>query len=240
MGGLFGIHTAKHWSGFKSHVGQAIMFISLGLLAWGLGQVAWTYYNFALSVDAPYPSWADAGYIIAVPFWALGVYKLSKATGAKYGLRRNWGKVALVVVPALSIILSYYLLVTVARGGVVKGSNNENFAKLFFDFAYPLGDVIIITLALTIVGLSWKYMGGRFKKPILFILAGFVLMYCADFSFSYTTTKSTFYSGDWVDLLFSTVMVVLSVGIVLLDPTHYNKYKLQNPKPLEPVPAPQS
>ena len=98
LGGIFGINTARHWSGLKSMVGRGIFFISLGLLAWALGQIIWVIYNFTTTTEVPYPSFADVGYLLAIPFWATGVFYLSKATGAKYALRGALGKVAVRLV----------------------------------------------------------------------------------------------------------------------------------------------
>ena len=112
---------------------------------------------------------------------------------------------------------SYYLLVIVARGGSIGVADSE-LLKLFFDFAYPIGDVVVLTLATLIYGLSYVYFGGVYKKAIYTILFGFVLMYVADFTFSYTTTLGTWYPADWVDLLFTTAILVLTLGVNMFDP----------------------
>jgi len=218
LGGINGIAVARRWGSFQSAVGRAIMFLSLGLISWGLG--TWIFsgvYNFLLQIEVPYPSIADVGYLLALPLWAAGMVQLSHATGAKYGLRSSHGKFLLLGIPAIIVAASYYLLVTVARGGEISYGDSD-IAKLFFDFAYPIGDVVILTLATLVYGLSYNYFGGMFKKAIYLILAGFVLMYFADFSFSYTTTLETWHPADWVDLLFTTAVLILSLGVGLLDP----------------------
>lgn len=223
VGGINGLTVAKHWGSFQSAVGRAIIFLSLGLISWGFGTYIFSgVYNFLLHVEVPYPSLADVGYIISLPLWAIGIIQLSRATGAKYGLRSSKGKVLSFLVPALVIALSYYLLVVVARGGSIDFSDPA-ILKLFFDLAYPIGDVVILTLATSVYALSYNYFGGLYKKVIYTILLGFVLMYLADFSFSYSTTLNTFYPADWVDLLFTTAMFVLSVGVAMFYPLSSNR-----------------
>ena len=218
VGGINGLLIARRWGSFQSTVGRAIIFLSLGLISWGLGTYIFSgVYNFLLQIEVPYPSLADAWYIISLPLWAIGMIQLSRAMGAKYGLRSSKGKAALLVIPILIIIISYYLLVHVARGGSIDFSN-KGILKVFFDLAYPIGDVVILTLATLVYGLSYKYFGGVFKKAIYAILLGFVVLYFADFSFSYTTTLETFFPADWVDYLFTTAMFILSIGIAMLDP----------------------
>ncbi|OGK09906.1 hypothetical protein A2767_01790 [Candidatus Roizmanbacteria bacterium RIFCSPHIGHO2_01_FULL_35_10] len=211
MGGIFGIVEAKKWGLFRSALGKALFFLSLGLITWSGGETIWSYYNLILHVEIPYPSWADASFIISWPLWSLGVFYLSAATGAKFGLKKAHGKLLLLLIPIISIIFSYYLLVVVARQGSFEIAGGP--VKIFFDLAYPVWDVIILTLALLVYGLSFKFLGGRFKWPVIIILFGFIINYFADFGFSYTTTVESYFNGNWVDLLFATAMFILSFGI---------------------------
>lgn len=217
VGGIQGFFIAKQWGGWQSAVGKAIWFLSLGLVSWGLGTWIFSgYYNLYTDIEVPYPSLADVGYVLSLPFWALGMINLSKSTGAKFGLRARSGKSMLLVVPIAAIILSYYLLVVVARGGGFDFSES-GIMKIFFDLLYPIGDVVILTIATLVYGLSYQYFGGQYKKAIYILLGGFIVMYAADFAFSYTTTLETFYVGDWVDFLFTSSMFVLSYALTLFD-----------------------
>ncbi|MDO8590133.1 MAG: hypothetical protein Q7R69_02575 [bacterium] len=217
LGGITGLIIAKQWGAFRSAVGRAIIFLSLGLISWGLGTYIFSgVYNFLLQVEVPYPSLADVGYILSLPLWVIGIIQLSRATGAKYGLRSFNGKLVFLTIPVIVILLSYYLLVVVARGGHIDLSNS-GILKIFFDLAYPVSDVIILTLATLIYGLSFNYFGGVYKKAVYFMLAGFLIMYCADFLFSYTTTLGTWRPANWVDLLFTTAVFILSMGVVMFD-----------------------
>lgn len=221
FGGFFGIFKALQWGFFKSSLGRAIFFLSCGLITWSGGETIWSFYNLVLHVEIPYPSWADASFIISWPLWIAGVYFLSHATGAKFGLRKRNGQFQLILIPLIAAILSYYLLIIVARGG--SWTSGGGLLKVFFDFAYPILDIIILTEALLVYGLSLKFLGGRFKWSVLIILLGFVINYFADFGFSYTTTIETYFNASWPDLLFATTMFVLSVGINSLDPNVIDK-----------------
>lgn len=216
VGGVAGLALSRKWGSLKSALGRSVLFLSLGLITWGIGTLIFAYYNIALDVEVPYPSLADVAYIVSWPLWALGVVSLSKATGAQFGLRTTSGKIGLLLIPLFVIVLSYYLLVVVARGGF--DFEESAGLKIFFDLAYPVGDVVILTLATLVYGLSLKYFGGKFKLAVYLILLGFVLNYLADFSFSYTTTLETFYVAGWVDLLFTTAMAALALGVNTLDP----------------------
>lgn len=211
IGGAFGLMESKKWGFLGSKMGKALFFISLGLITWGVGEMIWSFYNFVLQVEIPYPSWADASFIISWPLWSIGVFFMSYATGAKFGLKNLGGKVLLVLVPLVAVVISYYLLVTVARQGSFEIGGG--LLKVFFDLAYPVWDVVILTIAVLVYGLSLDFLGGRFKWPVIITLLGFGINYFADFGFSYTTTVGGFYNGNWVDLLFTGAMFVLSFGV---------------------------
>lgn len=210
-----GFNSAQKWGLFKSSMGRAMFFLSMGLITWGYGEMIWSYYNFFLNQAIPYPSWADASFILSWPLWSVGVLYLGKATGIKYGLRNKAGQSLLIIIPIFAMLASYYLLVVVARGNSFQLEGGM--LKIFFDLAYPIWDVVILTLAFLVYGLSFKYLGGQFKVPVLITLVGFVVNYLADFAFSYTTTVGSFSNGNWVDLLFATSVFILSLGITNLE-----------------------
>lgn len=213
LGGVLGLIRANQWGLFKSKVGTALSLLSLGLIMWGIGQMFWSiFYNIILKIEIPYPSLADYFYIISWPIWFVGMIYLSKATGAKFSLKKVEGKAILFIIPAILIAASYYLLITVARGGTLTTLDGD-FQKIFFDLAYPTGDVVILTTTILIFGLSFKYLGGKYLAPIIIILLAFILNYITDFNFALSTTQGVYYNGHWVDMLYPTVLTMLSIGI---------------------------
>src|SRR4051812_7860315 len=120
FGGLVGMFKARIWGGLKSALGKAVFFISLGLFLWGAGENIWSYYNFIKHVPAPYPSVADVGFAPSIFFWILGTAFLSIATGALFALRKtHLAKVFAIAVPVLLLVPSYYIQITLARGGTL-------------------------------------------------------------------------------------------------------------------------
>lgn len=215
VAGVMGLLISKHWGGSKSAVGKAILLISLGTASWGLGTLIWSFYNFVLHVPVPYPSWADLGYALAVPLWTIGVFYLSKATGAKFSLRQLHGRIMLILLPLLAAAVSYYFLYVVARNSsfIVEGE----LLKIFLDFYYPIGDWIILTVAFLLFGLSLRYLGGHLKWPVMIILLGFAFMFISDFTFSYVTTVGSYYNGHFADLLFTVAIFIISFGVASFD-----------------------
>lgn len=222
IGGLIGIYNSIRWGGWKSSVGRSLLCMSLGLITWSGGMVIWNYYLFFTTISVPYPSFADVSFMLSWPLWTIGAIFLSIAAGANLGIKNLKGKVFLLIIPIIISAFSYYFLVVLARQGMV--STYDNILKTFFDLAYPIGDVVILTIAALVFGLSYKYLGGKYRIAIYFILAGFMMNYFADFTFSYTTTLGTYYNGSLSDILFVTAMALLSVGVAgFVLPDYKNK-----------------
>jgi hypothetical protein len=216
LGGVLGLLKSKKWGGSKSYVGRALLAISAGAVCWGMGQMFWSlYYNIISKVDIPYPSLADVGYSLSFPFLAVGLISLSKATGARFSLKHLAGKLLALGITIVGIIAAYYLLIVVARGDVIDFT--EGGLKLFFDLAYPLGDLVIFLFSALIYGLSFNYLGGRYKVPILSIILGMFVLFLADFSFSYTTTVGSYYNGHWVDMVLPTAWMLIVFGVNSFD-----------------------
>ncbi|MDB5164406.1 MAG: domain S-box protein [Candidatus Saccharibacteria bacterium] len=214
IGGLIGMFKASIWGGLKSALGKAVFFVSFGLVLWGLGETVWSYYNFFRDVPAPYPSLADIGFAPSIFFWILGTAFLSIATGAMFALKKShWAKVFVILAPLVLLVPSYYLQVHVARSGVLI-PDGETTLKAILDIAYPFGDFLALTFAAVVYALSYRYFGGLYRKAVTFILAGLAVMYAADSIFSYSTTRGTYYNGDWGDLLLSLGLFLLTFGIL--------------------------
>jgi hypothetical protein len=84
---------------------------------WTLAELIWGYYALILNVEVPVPSWADVGYLSAIPLTvaALVVHPATRGSGTR---KARWVFDGLVVATAL-LFLSWIL-------------------------AYPFGDVVIV------------------------------------------------------------------------------------------------
>lgn len=214
VAGIVGMVKSAIWGRFKSALGRAVFFISFGLFCWGFGESIWSYYNFFQNDPAPYPSIADIGFAPSIFFWLLGTIYLAKASGAWLALNRSKrAKMFTVFSIVLVSAVSYYLLIHVARGGVLVPAG-ENSLKTILDIAYPLGDFLAANLACIVLVLSFKYLGGLYRPATAAILAGLITMFVGDVVFSYKTTVGTYYNADWGDLVLCTGLFLLSFGVL--------------------------
>lgn len=213
IGGVIAIFNAKIWGGLKTTIGKAVFFVGLGVFLWGAGETVWSYYNFILKVPAPYPSLADIGFAPSIFFYGLGVLYLSKVTGATLGLKSKVAKFFVAISPFVIIPFAWHILVNIARNGVLI-PEGETGLKIILDIVYPLGSFVALAIAIIISGLSFKYMGGKYKMSIVSLLLGLLVMFIGDTIFSYTTTIGTFYNANFGDLVLTTGTFLLTFGIL--------------------------
>ncbi len=215
VAGLFGFTSAYRWGGVKSSMGRALFYLSSGLITWGMGQIMWSYYVLVLQIEIPYPSLADLSFMSSWPLWGIGIYHLSKAAGIKFQLSKKSSQLQIYILPMLMTIFSYYLIVHVARNGVLISSNNG--IVVFFDLIYPFMDALLVAEVLLVFGLTFRQLQPRYKYPVLLLFSGILINYIADFAFSYTTANSTYYNGAIADMLFICSLFIMGTAVNSFD-----------------------
>lgn len=215
IGGMAGWMYSKKWGGFKSTLGSAIAFFSLGLLAQFLGQVLYSYYIFIVGVEVPYPSVGDISFFASVIFYIIATFKLAKVSGIQLTFTSIRGKLQAFIIPLAVLILSYVLL--------LKGYEPDftNKVILFLDFGFPIGQVIYVSVAVLALLISKEILGGIMRKPIMLLIFALIFQYIADFAFSYQFAHGTVYTGDVLDLLYTVSYFLMAVSLVSIGNMFY-------------------
>ena len=207
LGFLRGLHIFKKWGGFSSWVGKSILFFSLGLFGEWFGQTVWTYYNAIAKIEIPYPSIADAGYFAIIPLYALGMYFIAKSTGIKVSLQTFKGKFLVIVIPIVIFSVSYFLFLKDLQIDIATP------VKTFLDYGYPLGEAIVISIALTTYSLTQGVLGGKMKNTILLLIFAIIFQYITDSFFLYRVAKELYFNGDFVDFMYLTSFTIMALAI---------------------------
>lgn len=211
LGGVMAIIVAREWGGFKSLIGRAITFFGLGLLAQELGQLMYAYYIYVEKVEVPYPSLGDIGYFGSVLLYIVAIYTLFKATGSKFSLVTPLRKLQVLLVPVIVLIGSYAIF--------LKGYEFTETPLLTagLDFGYPLLQALYLSLAVLVLILSRKYLGGMIKPAILLVLLSLGVQYVADFSFLYQVQRETWAPGGSNDLIYLISYFVMSLSLLRFE-----------------------
>ena len=221
-GSIYGfLFSSKFWGGWKSIVGRSMFFLSLGLLSQWLGLQVWTYYNIVIKTEVPYPSLADLGYFGLVPFYSLGAFMLALATGVKFSLSSLKGKTIAVVIPLFAFGFAFVLFLRDI------GFDLTNPLKVFFDIAYPLGEIIPVSIAFVILGLSSKFLGGRMRARVYYLIFAFSFQFVTEYLFLYKAGNGTYVNGGLTDLMYASSYLIMGLGLVAFRDHGYGSPKSQ-------------
>ena len=162
----------------RDRLGWALMGISAGL--WAAGEVVWSIYEVGLQVQVPYPSLADVGFLLAVPFAIAGIrafWSAPRGTSARW---RVWFD-GVIVALALTSTAWGFGLRTVYESGVP-------LATKALDLAYPVSDILIGTVLILAIRRATDQQKGR----MALLLAGVASYSIADSAFAYLNAQGAF------------------------------------------------
>jgi diguanylate cyclase len=180
--------------------GLAWAFVGAGVIAWGLGQAVWTYYEVWRDVEVPFPSLADAGFLTFPVLASIGVV-LYRASS-----RRRRSPVTTILDGALLAASLFTLSWFVLMQGLVADGNLSTFG-FWLSFAYPVGDLVVVTLVLQVVSQL------RTAPTSLWLLSlGLVVMAVADSAFVWLILTDGFATGGWVDLAWITAFAIIGAA----------------------------
>ncbi len=210
FGGLIGLGVSKAWGGYKSLIGKFTLLLSLGLLAQEFGQIAYSLHTYLFHTEIPYPSVGDAGYFGSVILYCAAVFYLIKALKLKTTLASSINKLWVGVIPLVLLISSYVFFL---RGYEFDFSQP---LTVFLDFGYPLGQAIYISLALLALVLSRKYLGGRMKPVVLFLIVALFAQYVSDFTFLYSVSRETWQTAGINDYMYLVSYFLMTIALLKL------------------------
>ena len=166
--------------------------IGAGVLAWGIGEIIWVYYEAILKIEVPYPGWADVFYILGYPLVFIGVLLLPhvKPSGLER-LRLSLDALAGSVAVAAIMWVTYL-------GDQIYLDPEVGLLEQFVNIMYPLGDVFLL-VALMI--LAVRRSSHRFDVRLLALSAALIISFVADFIYIIQVEADTYISGGWLDSL---------------------------------------
>lgn len=208
IGSIIGFLAARKWGGFRTVLGKALTFFSLGLLAQEAGQLIYAYYIYVAKVQIPYPSWGDVAYFGSVLLYITAALFLAKAAGAKFSLKDTKYKAIAILVPLVLLIASYTILLHNHHYDTSKP------LTVFLDFGYPMGQAIYISIAITAYLLSRKLLGGVMKQGIVLIIIALFVQYVADSTFIYQSSRNTYLSGKYDDLIYLIAYFAMTTAMI--------------------------
>ncbi|MEM3623321.1 MAG: hypothetical protein QXR76_06095 [Candidatus Bathyarchaeia archaeon] len=185
-----GVSLQKYWRKGEERFSIIWLLFTIGLFFWFVGESVWMGYTLVWNVEVPYPSVADAFWIVGyVPFF-FALYFYVKIFGSALSKKMLAATLGLAIILALA---TSFTLITPIVG------SEKDMLTLAVDFAYPLLDVAL--LSVSFLGLL-IFMNGKLGISWLLINLGIFMDACGDILFSYTTLQGTYYSGHFLELFY--------------------------------------
>src|SRR6266513_4682588 len=198
--------AACAWAAIRSNgnnrLGWAFMGVSASL--WAAGEVVWSVYEVGLGTEVPYPSLADAGFLLAVPFAIAGIRAF---WSAPRGTSKQWRVWFDGVIVALA-------LTSTAWGFGLRTVWDSDSTTKALDLAYPITDILIGTILILAIRRATHQQKGR----MALLLAGVASYSIADSAFSFLTAQGAFGSvGNVLDT--GWFAGYLLIGLAAIYPT---------------------
>ncbi len=169
--------------------------------AWTIAEVIWAVYEIVLRTAVPVPSWADLGYLSAIPLVVAALISHpAMSTGRKNRTRATFDGV--VVATAV-----FFLSWTFVLGPLWRHTDLSSLGGIVA-VAYPFGDVIMVFLVIVVI----REMAGGDRFALLCVLGGLLAMAGADSTYTYLTEAGRYNVGQLVDVGWVAAYLGLALG----------------------------
>jgi diguanylate cyclase (GGDEF)-like protein len=176
---------------------SAWLFIGAGLLATAVGDVL---FDFWYGGNPPFPSAADAAYLLFYPLLYVGIVLLLRRRVSTFS--------ATLWLDGLTAAAAAGALAAAALVEVVVNSTHGSGLVVVTNMAYPIGDILLLGLLVFVFSVTRWRPGWAWAL----IAAGLLFNTVGDGLFLYRTAVGTYQEGTYLDLAwpFSLVLVALA------------------------------
>jgi diguanylate cyclase (GGDEF)-like protein len=191
IGSLLGILFAAGCAGLAARsacgrIRRGWLAMAAGLLGWAVGEAIWGFYEVGLQYEqAPYPSLADAFYLLYPVGAGVAVVFLSTGNNGPSRIR--------LILDGLIVAASLFLVSWVTVIESVFHAGGDSHLALTVSLAYPIADVVIITIA-------WASTVVAYRPSMGLLVAGLIIVALSDSVFTAMTAVNDYFTGSLIDL----------------------------------------
>jgi diguanylate cyclase len=174
------------------HSGRLRIFWTLlagATAAWAIGELTWAFYDLVLGIAVPVPSWADAGYLSAIPLAAAALLVHPAIHGRSAGKAR-------ALLDGLILASALFLLAWALLLGPLWHTTDLTTVGGLVALAYPLGDVLLVFLIVLII----RGTSRRAQLDLWLLLGGLLAITCSDAVYAYLTEVRRYATGNAIDI----------------------------------------
>jgi len=188
----------------RRHGGRLRLFWGLlgwACAAWTLAETLWAVYDLVLNEPVPVPSWADVGYLSAIPVTVAAL--LVHPAMHDSAIRRARATIDGLVMATAVAFLGW----TVVLGPLWRHSDLSTIGGVV-DVAYPFGDIVMLALVVLIL----RALEPRGRQALWFVLGGILVMAISDSTYTYMTEVKNYASGNMLDEGWIVAYLLVAVG----------------------------
>ena len=177
-------------------------FMSIGVGGWAFGAALWAYFEL-LAHAAPFPSLADAGYLLFPIAVCLGIVLFPVG----YTGQSRFRMVMDGIIVAGALFEVFWVLVL---RDVYETGGASTFA-VGLSLAYPLLDVVLITVAVIVLARANTHQ----RAALTLLTVGIVLMALSDSFFVYRNAHGVYSGADKIDIGWATGLLIIGVAALI-------------------------
>jgi two-component system, cell cycle response regulator len=178
----------------------ALLVIASSLFMWALGDLYYTLF-FTGVANPPFPSFDDALYLSSYPLMYVGLGLLIRARFR--GLSATDWLDGLIAGLGLGAVAAGLVL------GPILASTKGNVAAVATNLAYPVGDLLLLLVVVTAIGLtSWR--PGRMWA---LLAAGLIINVAADTIYLFQVATNSYTEGTWLEPLWPLASLLLVAAL---------------------------
>ena len=183
-------------------MGKAYTFLGVGLGLFLIAEIIWSYYEIVLEIENPFPSIADALWLIGYGPLFYFVFKMYRFFGASNSRTHQ------LFVSVAGAVLLLYLISGISQ--TADFTTQGRIVSFIISISYPTLDIILLIPAALIILNPMK--GELTSIPWIFL--AILIMSVGDCAFAYSSNVIALQKMNWVwNLFFVTSYFVTSAGL---------------------------
>ncbi len=181
------------------------MFIGLGVLSWGIGQIIYFLYELITKQTVPFPFYTDIFFMLLAVFVMIGIYFLWKSLKSEVPM---WGWIVSLVILGLALFWAISLSKT---GLVLAAQAGEEITQLgiIVTYLYAILDPLLVFFT---VLLASSLLGGIIGNQLWIMIAGFILYFIGDQFFNILMNTGTYKTGGIIDITWPLAFGLIAVA----------------------------
>lgn len=199
--GFYAYRTYQH----KSAHGRALLYISMAMLLWFMGELAFFWFQFIVDIN-PYPSIADISFLAGYPLLLAGLLTEIKANKSTF---KNTNQFIQLLIAIIMIMLG---LAVLYFGVILAYAGSEPLLNNLVAMAYGVGGLILIAPTLFVLKIAVDYRGGKLFTSWGLILIALLLKLYGDVFFA--VYRNAYTALEWpfnmIDLVWVTSYLLLA------------------------------